>query len=154
MLEPVYCTSYSRRDNFQKISKYVFPAKFLTISEHFSPAKHFSWSIILLKSEILVCRPITLDKKGQFCESLKIFDILEFLVLSAHFQKSICNEVFSSEVSSTLQSCNFIKRELHCVHIFEYFLKVLVQLFENICDRVQWSSVNYRLWSVNYSPVF
>ena len=115
MLEPVDCKpvtpnkreilKYSRRDTFQNISKYTFPGKFSTISEHFSPAKHFSWSLILLKSEILICRPIKLEKKGQFClqfYSFENFRDFRFYCPFWAILEIICSEVFSPVVSSTL----------------------------------------------------
>ena len=49
----------------------------------------------MLKLEILDCRPVTLEKKGQLCKSyFGIFEILEHPFLSDYFQKSICGGVF------------------------------------------------------------
>ena len=59
--------------------------------------KHFSWGPFLLKSEILGCRPTTLEKQNSFANNFSgIFEILEHSFLSDLFKKSICSGVFSS----------------------------------------------------------
>ena len=35
--------------------------------------KHFSWGLFFLKSEILVCRPTTLEKKNSFADTFQEF---------------------------------------------------------------------------------
>ena len=84
-----------RRTTRPNTSEYSFPKKPPSISEHFYPRKHFSFSLILLKLEVLVCRPITLQEKGRFFKCLKIFETLEHLFISWHFHKGICSKVFS-----------------------------------------------------------
>ena len=55
---------------------------FRTLKENF-----FSWSLCLLKSEILDSRAVALEKKGQFHKYFfGIFEIFEYLFLSKHFQ--------------------------------------------------------------------
>ena len=45
--------------------------------------KHLFWSLFVLNSEILECRLVTLEKKGQFCKKiLEIFENLEHCFLS------------------------------------------------------------------------
>ena len=39
--------------------------------------------------------------------------MLEHSLLSVHFQESVCNGGFSPVLSCRLQSCNFIKWQLH-----------------------------------------
>ena len=56
---------------------------------HLSQRKHFSWSLHLLKSEILDCRAVELEKKGQFRKVFfGSFKILEHPFLSEHFQNA------------------------------------------------------------------
>ena len=95
-----------------------------------------SCSLFLLKSEILDCRAVTSEKKGQFCKDFfGIFEILDDPFLSEHFQKSIYNRFFSPIVSCRLYSCNFIKKELHYLCFRGYFPKILVQLFPNTVEK-------------------
>ena len=72
--------------------------------------KHFSWGLSFLKSEILGCRPTTLEKKKQFCKYFSgIFEILEHSFLSDLFKKSICSGVFSSAIGCRIYYIIFIK---------------------------------------------
>ena len=40
-------------------------------------SKHFSWSLLLLTSEIVDFRPVTLREKGQFCKDF-LFEFSNF----------------------------------------------------------------------------
>ena len=55
-----------------------------------SERKHFSWGLFFLKSEVLGCRPTTLEEKNSFANTFSgIFEILEHSFLSDLFKKSI-----------------------------------------------------------------
>ena len=61
--------------------------------------------LVFLKLEILNCRSVTLEKKGEFCKffvCLFVFKILEHPFHSEYFQKSICSGVFSPVVDGRL----------------------------------------------------
>ena len=111
------------------------PGKFPIISEY--SHKTFFLESVFVKSGILVCRPVILEKKVQFFKVFffGIFEILEHLFFSEHFQTSICSGGFSPIVG-----CSSIKRELHNIH-FLTFSKVSSGAVsknsdENICDEV------------------
>ena len=88
--------------------------------------KHFSWGLFFfLKSEILSCRPITLEKKNSKYFS-EIFEILEHSFLSDLFKKSICSGIFSSAVGCRMYSINCIKKELYYIILSGYFPKFSV----------------------------
>ena len=54
---------------------------------HNTQRKHFSWSLYLLKSEILDCKAVALMKKGLFRKDFFwIFGISQYPLLSDHFQ--------------------------------------------------------------------
>ena len=88
--------------------------------------KHFSWSLYLLKSEILDCRAVALEKKGQFRKDFFwIFEILELSFLStSRMYQSGCS--FVDYLRATL---------LHTpldMFFFDNFSKCSVLLFQKI----------------------
>ena len=99
--------------------------------------RYISWSLFLLKLEILDCRPVTLEKKGQLCKSyFGIFEIFEHPFLSDHFQKSICSGVFN------LKLCIFLKMKFHYIFSKVFTMAISKQPHANI-SRVK----GCRLWS-------
>ena len=89
--------------------------------------KYFSWNLFLLKSQILDCKPETLEKKAQFCKDLfKVFKILEYPLFSGHFQRiCICIEAFSPVVSCRLSVfLQFYKKRTPLHEFFWIFAKV------------------------------
>ena len=106
--------------------------------------EHFSWSLFILKSEILAGRPI----ETFF---FRIFEIFEYPFLSEYFQKSDWNGIFSQAVGCRLVM-QFHSNGTALLYFFGYFSKFFVQLFQNnlmktsvaiskqshesICDRV------------------
>ena len=56
---------------------------------HNTQRKHFSWRLYLLKSEILDCKAVALEKKGQYRKHfLGIFRIVKHSFLSEHVQNA------------------------------------------------------------------
>ena len=80
--------------------------------------KHSSWGPFFLKSEILGCRPTTLEKKNSFANNFQEFSDL--------FKKSICSGVFSSALGCRIYSNDCIKKELYYIIFSGYFPKFLM----------------------------
>ena len=103
-----------------------FPGKFLTFSEY--SQQNFSQSLFCYSWKFWREK----EKKGQFCKSyFEIFKILKHPSFSDHFQKCICSGVFSLEVGCRLTLCNFLKQEFHYTHLFGYFPKFPLWLFQS-----------------------
>ena len=104
----------------------------------------FSLEPNFIKSEVLNCRPVTLEKRDCFAKDFffEIAEILEHLFLSWHFQKNIFGRIFSPLLACRMQPCNFTKLgTLPCVFfwVFSKIFGAAVSKYsqESICHGVQ-----------------
>ena len=95
--------------------------------------KHFSWSLHLLKSEILDYVGIGIEKKEQFRKFWKFLNSLSFLSRSSMYLQR------SPVAGCRLSSYNSIKRELHYIRCSDNFPNFWISghPHESVCDGVQ-----------------
>ena len=105
-------------------SCYFNKMTFLANLEHsqetfFTECFFFLFFFVKLKTKL---QTGNVREKGPFCKGFfENVKILEYLLLSQHFQKRICSGVFNPIVGCRMKSYNFIKRELYYIHFMDIF---------------------------------